>query len=271
VSLCRQICGDPRRTTVLVVGAGETAELTLQRLVESGTRRVFIANRTLARAEELAESFGGRAIVLSDIYEVMAEADVVIASTHAPHPIVREPQMRPVVRARGARPLFLIDLAVPRDVEPAVGNLENVFLYDIDSLEGSVADALRGREGQLPRVREICGDAAEEFWGWAASLDLVPTLLELRERAEVVRQRELDRVLALMGELTPRQQRHLHLLTKRIVRRLIGGPLDRARAKAGEGNGAAYLSVLRDLFSLNESSVNTDDEVPLEAKEDADE
>jgi glutamyl-tRNA reductase len=239
--------------------------------VASGTRKVFIANRTLSRARGLAESFGGHAIPLSDLYEAMVEADVVVASTHAPHPIIREPEMRSVVRARGARPLFLIDLAVPRDVDPAVGNLENVFLYDIDSLEGSIADALRGRESQLPRVREICGEAAEEFWTWAASLDLVPTLLQLRERAEAVRQRELDRALALMGELTPRQQKHLHLLTKRIVQGLIHGPLDRVRAKAANGDGAAYLSVLRELFSLDESSIEPGDRAPVETEEDADE
>jgi len=271
VSLSRQICGDPRRTTVLVVGAGETAELTLQRLVDSGTRKVFIANRTLSRAKRLAESFGGQAIPLSDICEAMVEADVVIASTHAPHPIIREPQMRPVVRARGARPLFVIDLAVPRDVDPAVGDLENVFLYDIDSLEETVAGALHGRESQLPRVREICGEVAEEFWTWAASLDLVPTLLELRERAEALRQRELERALALMGELTPRQQKHLHLLTKRMVQGLINGPLDRVRAKASDGDGAAYLSVLRELFSLDEPSAEPGDEAAVEAEGDADE
>jgi glutamyl-tRNA reductase len=253
VSLSRQICGDPRRMTVLVVGAGDTAELTLKRLVECGTRKVFVANRTLARAVRLAEEFGGQAIPLSGIYEAMAEADVVIASTHAPHPIVREPEMRPVVRARGARPLFLIDLAVPRDIDPTVGNLENVFVYDLDSLEAAVTDALRGRESQLPRVKEICAEAAGEFWAWAASLDLLPTLLELREKAEALRKQELERAVALMGDLSPRQQKHLHLLSKRIVQGLIGEPLDRLRSKACEGDGLAYLSVLRELFDLTES------------------
>jgi glutamyl-tRNA reductase len=130
--------------------------------------------------------------------------------------------------------------------------LENVFLYNIDSLQEAVDEALKHRESQLPRVREICAEAAAEYWAWASSLDLVPTALALRDRAEAVRQRELDRALALMGELTPRQRKHLHLLTKRIVQGLIKGPVERVRANACEGNGIGYVSMLRELFDLPE-------------------
>jgi glutamyl-tRNA reductase len=257
VSLARQICGDPRRTTALLVGAGETAELTLQRLMDAGIERVLIANRTPGRARILAETYGGEAVPFPEIYESMAEADVVIASTSAPHAIVHADQMRHVVRKRGARPLFMIDLAVPRDIEPEAGDLDNVFLYNIDSLQEAVEEALRGRESQLPRVQRICEDAAEEFWGWAASLDLVPTMLELRQRAETVRQREFDRALRELGPLNAKQQKQLHLLTKRLVQGIIDEPLARLRSKACEGDGLAYVTVLRELFSLTGADADT--------------
>jgi glutamyl-tRNA reductase len=252
VGLARQICGDPCRSTVLLLGAGETAELTLQRLLECGTPCVFIANRTISRARGLAEECGGQVVPFADIYQAMAETDVVIASTSAPHPVVHTPQMQQVVKDRGARPLFIIDLAVPRDVEPQVGDLENVFLYNIDSLQEAVDEALKHRESQLPRVRAICAEAAAEYWAWASSLDLIPTILGLRDRAESIRQQEFDRALGLMGDLTPRQRKHLHLLSKRLVQGLIDEPLRRLRRRACEGDGLAYLDVLRELFDLPE-------------------
>ena len=250
INLTRQICGDPRRSTVLLVGAGETAELLLQRLMEGGAERVFIANRTPGRATLLAETYGGQAVAFADLYDSMVEADVVIASTSAPHAIVHAEPMRRVVRRRGARPLFIIDLAVPRDVEPEAGGLDNVFLYNIDSLQEAVEEALRGRESQLPRVRQICEEAAREFWGWAASLDLVPTMLEFRQRSEAIRRRELERALRDLGPLNAKQQKQLHLLTKRLVQVLIDEPLARLRSKACDGDGLAYLMVLRELFHL---------------------
>ncbi len=252
VGLARQICGDPCRSTVLLLGAGETAELTLQRLMDCGTPCVFVANRTLSRARGLAEACGGQVVPFADIYQAMAETDVVIASTSAPHPVVHAEQMRQVVRDRGARPLFVIDLAVPRDVEPQVGDLENVFLYNIDSLQEAVDEALKHRASQLPRVKQICAEAAAEYWAWASSLDLMPTILGLRDRAESIRQEEFDRALGLMGDLTPRQRKHLHLLTKRLVQGLIGEPLQRLRRRACEGDGLAYLSMLQELFDLSE-------------------
>ncbi len=254
VSLARQICGDPRRTTVLLIGAGETAELTLQRLIDGGTEHVFIANRTPGRATALAETYGGHAVPFDAIYETMVEADVVIASTSAPHAVVHAEPMRQVVRRRGARPLFMIDLAVPRDIEPESGDLDGVFVYNIDSLQEAVEEALRGRGSQLPRVREICAEAAQEFRTWAGSLDLVPTLLELREQAEGIRQREYERALRDMGQLNARQRKQLHLLTKRLVQGLIDAPLSRLRSKACDGDGLAYLAATRELFGLAEPS-----------------
>jgi len=252
VSLARQICGDPGKTTALLIGAGETAELTLNRLIDCGTDRVYIANRTASRARRLADKCGGVVTDFDAIYEVMVEADVVIASTSAPHAVVRAEPMRQVVRERHARPLFLIDLAVPRDVEPGVERLDNVFLYNIDSLQEAVTEALADRERELPAVRAICADAATEFWGWAASLDLLPTMLELRGKAEAVREQELEKALRNMGELSPKQRKHMHLLTKRIVQGLINDPLNRLRTKACDGNGIAYLEVLRELFDLTD-------------------
>ncbi|MBM3497487.1 MAG: glutamyl-tRNA reductase [Armatimonadetes bacterium] len=250
VSLARQICGDPRRTTALLIGAGETAEFTLQRLMDGGTERVFIANRTPGRATILAETYGGHAVAFEGIYEAMVEADVVIASTSAPHAVVHAEPMRQIVRRRGARPLFMIDLAVPRDIEPEAGDLDNVFVYNIDSLQEAVEEALRGRESQLPRVREICAEAARSFQTWAASLDLLPTLLELRERVEAIRLREYEQALRDMGQLNARQQKQLHLMTKRLVQGLIDAPLSRLRSKACDGDGLAYLAAMRELFGL---------------------
>jgi len=253
VSLAQQICGKPSQTTALLIGAGETAELTLQRLVAGGTQRIFIANRTPGRAQRLASACGGVVRGFEEIYEAMVEADVVLTSTSAPHAVVHVDPMRQVVRERGARPLFIIDLAVPRDVEPGIGDLENVFLYNIDSLQEAVDEALKERQSQLPKVQAICREAAEEFWSWASSLDLVPTMLQLREKAESVRRQELDRALRDLGQLNAKQQKQLHILTKRLVQGIIDEPLDRLRSKACDGDSLAYLQALRDLFDLESS------------------
>jgi len=250
VSLARQICGDPRKTTALLIGAGEQAELTLQRLIDCGVERIFIANRTVHRAKRLADTCGGTVVDFAGIYDVMPEADVVLASTSAPHAVVRAEPMRQVVRERGARPIFIIDLAVPRDVEPGVEDLDNVFLYNIDSLQEAVQEALAGRKRELPKVKTICAEAASEFWGWAASLDLLPTMLELRDKAEAVREQEFERALSNMGELSSKQRKHVHLLSKRIVQGLIDEPLGRLRGRACDGDGVAYVKVLRELFDL---------------------
>lgn len=254
VGLARQICGDPRRAVVILIGAGDTAELTLERLRCLGAQRVLVTNRTHERGICLAAKYGACAIPFAELYEALVEADVVITSTSAPHPIVRADPMRQVVRRRGARPLFIIDLAVPRDVEPETGNLDNVFLYNIDALQEAAEEALRSRMCEIPRVRQICQEAAEEFWRWVASLDLVPTMVDLRDRAEAIRQRELRRAIDDMGNLSERQRKQLHLLTKRLVRGIIDEPLARLRAKASQGDGAAYAGMLRELFGLEQAS-----------------
>ena len=249
----------PRKLTV--VGAGYVGSTCAQlAAMKNLAREVVLIDVLGGRAQGIAldlnqmaavEGFQARVVGTGDP-EATADSDVVIASTSAPHAVIREEPMRQVVRDRGARPLFLVDLAVPRDVEPGVDDLENVFVYNIDSLQAAVTEALAGRERELPRVREICDETGREFWTWAASLDLMPTVVQLREKAEVVRQQEFERALAQMGNLTSKQQKHVHLLTKRIVQGLIGEPLSRLRTKACDGNGTAYLSILRELFDLPE-------------------
>jgi glutamyl-tRNA reductase len=243
--------------SALLIGAGEMIELALEAMRAAGLDRVRIANRTRARAEALAGRFDGSAHDLGELPELLARSDVVLASIGGHEPVVSREAVERALHGRGRRPLFVIDLGVPRNVDPRVDELDGVYLYDVDDL-GRVAEA-NAEERRRERVsaEAIVLAEAQRFDGWLAALAAVPTIRDLRDRAEAIRGRELERALArLESSDSPREV--LEALTRAIVNKLLHAPIRRLRAQEDREQGLATLEAARELFALDEGEPQAD-------------
>jgi glutamyl-tRNA reductase len=243
-ALAQQVFGDLRDRRVLVVGAGRIGELAAANLASRGATIAFVANRTVEAAGELARRFGGEPIPLEAIAARLGEVDVVLASTSAPDVVVRAAD----VPAHRRSPLFFIDIAVPRDVEPAVHDLDGCFLYDIDDLEAVVAETLAGRRAEAARAEELVAEEAERFRAWQASLEVVPAIASLRARAEEIRSAEL----AKLGTLSDHERRTVESVTAQILNKLLHLPTVRMKQAAAAAEGATYADAVRHLFGLED-------------------
>lgn len=251
VELAKKIFGSLRGRRALIMGAGEMSEVTLECLRAEGVRSAVVTNRTYARAAELAEKWGGRAIAWEELGGALPGADIVICSTAAPHPVLTLQRFRQAVPKGPSRPLCIIDIAIPRDVEPAVGDEPNVFLYNIDDLRQIVDDSLEKRHAEMPKAEAIVDGMAGEFWAWYSSLAVVPTIRDLRSKGEVVRQMELEKTLRRLAHLPAEDQQAIDTLTRSLLNKLLHTPTVRLREAAGNGRGTAILDSVRYLFQLD--------------------
>jgi glutamyl-tRNA reductase len=251
VDIARGLLGELETRRVLVVGAGENGELTAQALSEQGVQTVFVANRRYDRAIGLAQRFGGMAVRFDDLPAQLVEADIVVSCTASPHQIVGRDEMEVVMEQRGRRPLLLIDIAVPRDIEPTVRELAGVTLYDIDDLQREVSRNLSGRDAEATRARSLIGEEVERFEAWLASLDVVPTVSALRERADGIVDQVLRENDTRWESLSEEDRRRVELLARTVVKRLLHEPTVRMR-RAGDDDAAyLYVQALRELFGLD--------------------
>jgi glutamyl-tRNA reductase len=249
-ALAEQVFGDLSGCRVLLVGAGKIGELAARNLASRGAEIAVVANRSVDKAAELSERFGGRAVSLDDVSAELARVDVVLSSTSAPGHVLTRADVAPKLAERKGRPLFLIDIAVPRDLDPAIHELEGCYLYDIDDLESVVAESLAGRRREAARAEEIVLDEAERFRAWQASRDVVPAIASLRALAEEIRASELERARARLEKLTDAERRAVEAVTARIVDKLLHGPTVRMKEAAAGADGAVYADALRHLFGL---------------------
>ena len=233
-ALAAQVFGDLAGRRIVVIGAGKVGELAARNLVGRGAELSFVANRSLDRASSLAERFGGAPLSLDAIDRELAEADIVVSSTSARDAILAREQVERALRARKGRPLLLVDLAVPRDVDPAVRDLGGCFLYDIDDLQSVVEETLTGRRGEAIRAEAIVAAEGERFRAWLASLDSVPAIASLRDRAEAIRRRELAKMSPRLAGLSERERHAVESLTNQIVNKLLHQPIMRLK-EAGVG------------------------------------
>jgi glutamyl-tRNA reductase len=250
-ALAQQVFGDLDGRRILIVGAGKVGELAARNLLSRGAEVAFVANRTLDRAAELAERLGSEPLPLEDIGAELAKADVVVSSTSAPGFVLTRAQVEAGIAGRRGAPLFVIDLAVPRDVEPSVAELEGCFLYDIDDLEAVVAESLAGRRREAEQAETIVAAEAARFRDWLASLDVVPAIASLREHAEAIRTAELAKAEGRLGGLSESERRTVESLTSQIVNKLLHAPIVRAKESAAR-EGVGYADALRHLFGLDE-------------------
>ena len=251
VDLARTAVGDLRDRNVVVIGAGETAELTALALAEQGVETLFVANRRADRARALAERFGGRVGSLDELPDRMAEADIVVSSTSSPHPIVGADELRLVMDTRGGRPLVLIDIAVPRDIEHACGDIPGVRLFDIDDLQSTVARNLQVREGERSRAETLVEDEIQRFSSWMGQQGATPTIAALREHGASIVETVLAENAGRWESASPRDVARIDAVARAVMQRLLHEPTIRLKAIEDTG-GHGRLAVLRELFGLDE-------------------
>jgi glutamyl-tRNA reductase len=244
--------GGLEEAKVLVIGAGEMAEVALQAMVDRGARNLTCMNRTFNSVVELAERFGGQARPWHEIPEGLAWADAVVSATGAPHTIIQPDTVSEILPERAGRPLLFLDVAVPRDVDEAVGDLPNVERYDIDDLQHVLDENMAQREAAIPQVEAIIAQEAATFAEWLSSRQVVPVIADLRRYAAEIAEAEVEAALNRLGDLSEREQQVVDRLARRIVNKLFHEPTVRLRAQAADGHGYAYAHVVRELFGLDE-------------------
>jgi glutamyl-tRNA reductase len=250
-ALAQQVFGDLTGRAVVLVGAGKMSELTARNLRSRGAAIRVVANRTGAHGDDLAARLGARSVGLDEVGASLEEADVVVASTSAPGFVLGDAEA-PALRARRGRPILLLDLAVPRDVDPSLAGLDGCFLYDIDDLEAVVTSSLAGRRSEAVRAERIVAEEAERFREWQASLTVVPAIASLRARAEAIRAAELARAEGRLGRLPESERRAVEAITAQIVNKLLHLPTVRMKEAAVSADGVVYADVVRHLFGLGE-------------------
>jgi len=257
VQLAKKIFGGLGGRRAMVLGAGDVAEIALECLLSEGVYVAIVANRTHERAQSLADRHGATAMHYDQCWDSLRDVDVMICSTASPHPVVTVERVRAALQARGDRPLCILDIALPRDVEAAVGELDNVFLYDLDDLRAAAAANLERREEDVPAARAVIVDEAQKYWDWAAGLAAVPVVREFREEMDRLRSAELAAAFRRLGPLSPEQADAIEHFSKSLMNKFLHEPSVRLKAAAANGRGLAVVDAARYLFALE--GTRTDD------------
>jgi glutamyl-tRNA reductase len=250
VELAREIFGSLENRKVLLVGAGKMSELAARHLRRSGASNIFVTNRTRERADSMAQLFQGKVVEYERFTQMLPEVDIVITSSGAPHFIITRDEMKRVIDKRRNRPMFLIDIAVPRNVEPAVNQLDNVYLYDIDDLQKVIQTNLKGRLKEAEQAEEIIAEEVERLVLRLKTREVTPTIVGLQEHLEQIRQAEILRLRGKLGALSPQQEEAIEALTRGIMNKIAHGPIAELRKQAGNPDGLFTVDVIRKVFRL---------------------
>lgn len=250
VELAKKIFTDLSERAFMLIGAGEMAELAARHLITNGVKEVMVANRTYERACDLAQEFNGRPVKFEEFTQEMAHADIIICSTGAPDYIVRKNEMHRVMKERKQRQVFLIDISVPRNIDPEINGLENVYLYNIDDLQGVVDTNVYERQQEAEKAEKIVEDEIETFLKWQSSLDSVPTIKALRERAEEMKKEELDKLLNKVAGLGEKDREAIEYMATALVNKLIHPPT--AALKDSSEDKESLVALVRKLYGIDE-------------------
>lgn len=252
VDLATQVFGDLRTKTVMVVGSGETGQLTLKTLIARGVGRVLVANRHIERAQKLAERFKGEALGFDRLCECLALADIVISSTAAEEAILGSAEFQHALRERNQEPMFVIDIAVPRDIDPTVNKLDNVYLYDLDALQQVADQNLEARRAEMAACVEMVTRQVDQFMRWRTGLRAEPAIVSMANELNAIRERELQKTLHALPDLTDKQREEVEYLTKRIVNTILQRPMTQLKQEVTEDDSGRVLSLIKRLFGLKE-------------------
>jgi len=252
VELAKKIFGSLNGKHVYLVGAGKMSELAARHLIAHGAASIFVANRTYDRAVQLAKKFHGQAIMFEQLYDTCDKADIVITSTGAPHAIFRREHGELFLSRRRNRPMFFIDIAVPRDVDPGLNRLDGIFVYDIDDLQQAVTSHVADRRKEAERAEAIVALEVQRFQARLQTLDVVPTIVSLQDHLETIRQAEIDRVRGRLGSLSPDQELAVDALTRGIINKIMHTPISTLKTAARESEATTVIDLVRRLFNLQE-------------------
>ena len=252
VELAKKIFAHLEGREVLIIGAGEMCELAAQHLVRAGAQKILVTNRTWDRAMELAERFQGEALPFTELPHALLRADIIISSTGSPDVIVKKEEVSTIIRQRKQRPLFFIDIAVPRDIEPQVNTVDNVYLYDIDDLQEVAEANMKDRQHEARKAEAIVATEVEQFCRWYQSLELVPTIISLQEKMEEMRKKELEKTLSTLPAVSDKERRAMEVLSEAIVKKILHGPITLLKKQDLNSEGESYVDVVKKLFRLDE-------------------
>jgi glutamyl-tRNA reductase len=262
VELAKKIFGTLNGKSVYLVGAGKMSELAARHLLAHGASSIFVANRTYDRAIRLAQKFGGQAIEFSRLYETCDRADIVITSTGSPKFIFRREHGEKLMGLRRNRPMFFIDIAVPRDVDPEMNKLDGVFVYDIDDLQEAVTAHVADRKKEAEKAEAIVNGEVEKFHARLLTVDVVPTIVSLQDHFETIRQAEIDRVRGRLGPMSPDQELAVEALTRGIVNKIMHTPISTLKTAARDPESTTVIDLVRRLFNLHERGQESGTERP---------
>ncbi|HEX3320831.1 MAG TPA: glutamyl-tRNA reductase [Terriglobales bacterium] len=258
VELAKKIFGNLKGKTVYLVGAGKMSELAARHLLAHGAASIFVANRTYDRAIRLAQKFDGQAIEFSRLYDTCDKADIVITSTGASHAIFRREHGEQFLSRRRNRPMFFIDIAVPRDVDAEMNKIDGIFVYDIDDLQQAVATHVADRRKEAEHAEDIVNSEVQKFHARLQTLDVVPTIVSLQDHLETIRQAEIDRVRGRLGTLSPDQEMAVEALTRGIINKVMHTPISALKTAAREPEATTVVDLVRRLFNLQEKKAAAD-------------
>lgn len=256
VELAETIFGSLEQRTALLIGAGEMCELAARHLLAGGVEKILITNRTYDRALSLAREFNGEAIPFDEMGEGLKKADIVISATDSPQFLIMHRQMSRLMKARRQKPIFFIDIADPRDVEPSVGDIENAYLYNIDDLQKLANENIKDRGKEAQKAEAIVQGEVMKFVRWYQSLEITPTITALKEKCEEIRKRELEKMLSLHPHLSEKERHSLEAMTSAIINKILHDPLTQLKLKDEEIMSDVYVDVLRTLFQLPDSTLD---------------
>jgi glutamyl-tRNA reductase len=250
VELARKIFDTLSDKTVLLIGAGEMCELAARHFVSNGVSKVLVTNRTYERAVKLAEEFGGNPILFENFADNLHRVDIVLTSTGAPNYILSHRQVEGVLKQRRHKPMFFIDIAVPRDIDPKVNDVENCYLYDVDDLQGVVQSNLKERQKEAKKAEAIVEEEIGQFYQWMSGLDVVPTIVALRRRFDEIRSAELEKTFSNLKELNGKERKAIEAMAQAIINKALHQPITVLKNAKNNACGDNYVEALRTLFDL---------------------
>ncbi len=254
VELARKIFGDLSDKTVLLIGAGEMCELAARHLISAGVKGIMVTNRTFERAVKLAEEFGGMPIRFDEIPVHLKRADIVLSSTGAPHFILRRQDIEEIIRIRKNRPMFFIDMAVPRDIDPDANQVDNVYVYDIDDLNNVIETNLEERQREALKAEEIVTEEVYSFRRWLDAQQTTPTIINLRRKYEEVKNTEVAKAMSMLGTEDPKMRKVVESLASSLLNKILHAPISSLKKDANGKNQMDLVTVVREIFDLTEAS-----------------
>jgi len=261
VELAKKIFGTLEGKSVMLIGAGEMAELAAKHLLSNGVQEIIVANRTYERAIEMAKGFNGTPIMFREFPHYLKRVDIVIASTAAPKYIIRPEQIDEVIKERKNRSMFFIDISVPRNVDPLINNIDNIYLYNVDDLQGVVEANLKERAKEAKAAEVIIDEEIENFYKWVKSLDVVPTIVALKKKIEDIRKGEVEKALSGLNGLQEKDIQVIDAMTKAIVNKIVHDPVTHLKKEANKVEGDFYIEAARRLFDLNTEEVEVEKKI----------